>query len=427
LIWEDPPYRDSAGRRRLNVFRKTPCEPYSSSSRVSSSSASLRCISFLRIRRKARQVGPGKWYDQNRLHAGPFRELIEESSSGGRVTLAVIQVLNCGSDISAGPLAPMTRREHIDVVMLKTPEGWKVEKLDLETEILVEVPEPSPEAPMAKNSKGRRVARLLGGISLLVLLASGAWFRSEISGYLRDLWRFESLGKNAQGFFEYRHRQTEMVFVKAPGGTFLMGSPPGERDRFTDRELQHEVTLRPFLIAKHEVTQAAWLAVMGAVPPTPGYRGDDLPVWNVSWEECEEFCRRTGFQLPSEAQWEYACRAGGTGPFAGDGKLDDLGWYSDNSRSTPHPVGKKKPNGFGLHDVHGNVWEWCLDWYQTDYYGESAGAVEPLCANASSGVRVVRGGSWEVNARFCRSAYRGGDGTGSRYKWVGFRPAGSLP
>ena len=167
----------------------------------------------------------------------------------------------------------------------------------------------------------------------------------------------------------------------------------------------------------------------------PSYsKGDAFQVEQVRWEDCQEFCEKSRLTLPTEAQWEYACRAGTSGPFAGTGNLDDMGWYDKNSGRTPHPVGEKQANDFGLHDMHGNVWEWCEDWYQKDFYQESTDARDPLCAtpgsedeNSGFEKRVVRGGSWCDDAQLCRSASRRPALPLTRAGNFGFRPAWSSP
>ena len=159
------------------------------------------------------------------------------------------------------------------------------------------------------------------------------------------------------------------------------------------------------------------------------FKGAHLPVEQVSWDDCQKFIQKVnaalncGARLPTEAEWEYACRAGTTGPYGGTGNLDEMGWYYDNSGDEPPPVGQKKPNAWGLYDMHGNVWEWCADWY-ADWYGDypSGSVTDPI--GPSSGVcRVNRGGGWCINARSCRSATRGGSGPGLRDLSLGFRVA----
>ncbi len=244
--------------------------------------------------------------------------------------------------------------------------------------------------------------------------------------------QFESLGKNDQGYPEYRHRQFGIVMVRVPGGTFTMGSPEGENGRRPD-EIHHELTVSPFLIAKYEVTHLQWKRVMGGPPPSINLspsETDSCPVRDVSWNDCQRFCEKTGLSLPSEAQWEYACRAGSRGPYAGTGKLDEMGWYKENSGKRTHPVGLKKPNAFGLHDMHGNVWEWCEDWYHPYYYLESAYANDPLCEEHSGPeFRVFRGGNWLMKDAKgeCRSARRHGFPPLMDDHALGFRAAWSSP
>ena len=203
--------------------------------------------------------------------------------------------------------------------------------------------------------------------------------------------------------------------------TFTMGSPPDEEERIYN-ETQHRVVLtKGFWLGQYEVTQAQWRSVMGNNPS--GYKGDRRPVESVSWDDCRKFiakcnaaARGVRFALPTEAQWEYACRAGTTGPYAGSGDLDEMGWYDGNRGNGTHPVGRKRPNAWNLYDMHGNVWEWCVDWDGV-YEGDCTDPTGP----ASGEDRVLRGGCWHVNARYCRSAFRFGNLPGFRYLSIGFR------
>lgn len=189
-----------------------------------------------------------------------------------------------------------------------------------------------------------------------------------------------------------------MEMVWCPPGAFTMGSLNGDNDE----KPPHQVTLtKGFWMGKTEVTQAQWKSVMGNNPSRA--KGDDLPVEVVSWKDCQEFCEKTGLQLPTEAQWEYACRAGSTGPYAETGELDEMGWYEENSGGKTHPVGMKQPNAWGLYDMYGNVMEWCQDWYG-DYPN---GAVTDPRGASSSWSRIARGGSWDLPASYCASAHRG--------------------
>jgi formylglycine-generating enzyme required for sulfatase activity len=216
-----------------------------------------------------------------------------------------------------------------------------------------------------------------------------------------------------------------MPFAFCPAGSFTMGSPPRETDR-SSNENQVSVTLsKAFWMAKTEVTQAQWRAVMGSNPSH--FVGDDLPVETVSWGEAQEFIKMMNYSgvlpsgwkmaLPTEAQWEYACRAGETGAYSG-GTVDQVAWSKSYMQSKTNQVGKKKPNLWGLHDMHGNVWEWCADWYADKLVGGTDPSGTALGNN-----RVRRGGSWNNIDALCRAAYRGSGHPDLRNYVLGFRPA----
>ena len=214
------------------------------------------------------------------------------------------------------------------------------------------------------------------------------------------------------------------AFRGCPAGSFKMGSPSSESGRDNDEGPQHEVTFtKGFWMLETEVTQAMWRSVMGSNPSH--FKGDNLPVEQVSWDDCQEFCKKLSnkigmkISLPTEAQWEYACRAGTTGVYAGD--LDAMGWYSSNSGSETHPVGQKQANAWGLYDMHGNVWEWSQDWYG-DY---PSGSVTDPTGPKGGSHRVIRGGGWNYYAQYCRSAIRNGRTPGNRSLHLGFRLVGS--
>jgi formylglycine-generating enzyme required for sulfatase activity len=213
---------------------------------------------------------------------------------------------------------------------------------------------------------------------------------------------------------EVRTRKTGIVFRLVPAGSFTMGSPTSESERESN-EMQHQVTLsKAFYCAMHEVTQGQWQALMGRNPSCSGNAGEDAPVEQVSWDDCQTFLKklcqvecvpRGTYRLLTEAEWEYACRAGSTSSYCcGDSNvgLDRYAWYLDSSNAPTHPVGQKKANAFGLCDMHGNVWEWCQDWC-----GEypSGGVVDPL-GRPSGVARVFRGGSCFNSPKGCRSAVR---------------------
>jgi formylglycine-generating enzyme required for sulfatase activity len=205
-------------------------------------------------------------------------------------------------------------------------------------------------------------------------------------------------------------------FVWCPPGTFMMGSPEGiDDDEPRVNENLHKVTLtRGFWIGKYPVTQEQWLRVMSYNPSEFRGSGLEAPVEGISWESADNFCsvfsRAEGIQcrLPSEAEWEYACRAGSDGAWCfGDDecKLGEYAWYEENSDGKTHPVGRKKPNAWGIHDMHGNVCEWCADWYGEYPTGD---VKDPTGPSLPVGVpaRVRRGGLWCFGGQTCRSAKR---------------------
>lgn len=226
-------------------------------------------------------------------------------------------------------------------------------------------------------------------------------------------------------YVEYTHAGTGIVFVLIPGGTFDMGADDGA----ADEKPVHKVTLGDFLIAKHEVIQAVWQEVMlketkSAVGGgnNPSFcKGNTMPVEHVSWNDCRDFCRKTDLRLPTEAEWEYACRAETTTKYYWGNEIDwGYAWYSDNSENRTHTVCKKKPNRYGLYDMAGNVWEWCADWYKDDYYQNSSQS-NPKGPEQGQ-YRVLRGGSCNDYVFYYRPAYRDKDGPESRSNFYGFRP-----
>ena len=215
----------------------------------------------------------------------------------------------------------------------------------------------------------------------------------------------------------------DMVRVEA--GTFTMGATPEMKNPDGDEKPTHQVTLtNDYYIGKYEVTQALWQTVMGNNPSK--FKGDNLPVEQVSWDDCQEFIRKlnriTGkmFRLPTEAEWEYAARGGNKSrgyQYSGSNNLSNVAWYDDNSGWGTHAVGTKQPNKLGIYDMSGNVLEWCQDWY-----GEynSSSLVNPTGANSGS-YRVIRGGSWRGAALICRSSCRYNYAPGDRGYDLGLR------
>jgi formylglycine-generating enzyme required for sulfatase activity len=227
--------------------------------------------------------------------------------------------------------------------------------------------------------------------------------------------------------------------VLIPTGKFMMGSPVTEKERFNS-ETQHEVTIsRSFYMGSTEVTQAQWQKVMGENLST--LKGNELPVESISWDEAVEFCKRISemreekkagrkYRLPTEAEWEYACRAGTTTPFHFGSQLNGRQANCDGTKpygteaEGPYlekttAVGKYPANAWGLYDMHGNVLEWCADWYG-DY---PTGSVTDPSGPATGSYRMLRGGSWYGNAVYCRSAVRRKYVPSNRFVHLGFRVA----
>ena len=252
-----------------------------------------------------------------------------------------------------------------------------------------------------------------------------------------------------------KDKATGIEMLLVPPGKFVMGMSPGDTEavelekllaeklpkyKYSERPA-HEVTItKAFYLGCTEVTQGQWMKVMGKNPShfkksnegretmIAKYMEEGLtkqeaqekagaespnklltasnPVESVSWDDCQNFCAETGMKLPTEAQWEYACRAGVRKPTYG--KLDQIAWHMGNSDSTTHPVAQKAPNSLGFYDMIGNVNEWCQDWYEGDYYKSCAdGVVDPTGpAQSELGARVLRGGGWYFFARGCRASYR---------------------
>ncbi len=214
---------------------------------------------------------------------------------------------------------------------------------------------------------------------------------------------------------------TQVTFRWIGPGTFTMGSPPTEEGRLENEGPQHQVELtRGFWLGETEVTQAQWRAVMGNNPSD--FNGDDRPVEQVSWEDVQGFLQRVNrgggaFRLPTEAEWEFAARAGSTG--ARHGALDEVAWHRENSGGQTHPVGQKAANAWGLRDMLGNEWEWCADLRGAYAAGR---AVDPTGPSTGS-LRVFRGGSWFNDALAARAASRGHAPPSEQGPGVGFRLA----
>jgi len=215
-----------------------------------------------------------------------------------------------------------------------------------------------------------------------------------------------------------RHKSSGIEMLLVPGGTYLRGSPASDGEAFSDERPQHQVTIsKPFYLGRYEVTQAQWNKVTGINPSR--LKGDKRPVEDVSWNYAQSFVTKIGLRLPTEAEWEYACRAGITEPRYGD--LGAIAWHEGNSEEQTHDVGGKQANPWGFHDMIGNVWEWCEDGYEENAYERYVvGATDPFVVVGSS--RVVRGGSWDDETGSCRSADRSRVDPTNRFS-CGFRVA----
>jgi formylglycine-generating enzyme required for sulfatase activity len=223
-----------------------------------------------------------------------------------------------------------------------------------------------------------------------------------------------------------------------PPGTFMMGCSPSMQHGCSSNENPvHQVTLtQPFYLGRYEVTQAQWTAVMGSNPSSfrspsaqvPADQVPNRPVEQVSWNMIQGFNSATGLRLPTEAEWEYACRAGTTTAFNNgsneDATLGSIAWFNANSGNQTRPVGQKLANALGFHDMHGNVWEWVEDWYGSDYYKQSPGVDPQGPSSGTFGLGLTRGGSFDRNPFPCRtSGERGGNPRSSGFTDNGFRVA----
>jgi formylglycine-generating enzyme required for sulfatase activity len=221
----------------------------------------------------------------------------------------------------------------------------------------------------------------------------------------------------------------DLAMVSVQGGTFTMGCTPEQGgDCDSDEKPARSVTVGNFNIGKFEVTQRLWKQIMGADNNPSNFKGDDLPVEHVSWNDVQEFIKKlneqTGkkYRLPTEAEWEYAARGGNKSQgnkYSGSNNLDEVAWYDGNSGGKTNDVGTKSPNELGIYDMSGNVYEWVSDWYG----GYSLGAQTNPAGPSSGSTRVLRGGSWNFDAWYCRVSDRDGGVPGDRDSDLGFRLA----
>ncbi|NWF84547.1 MAG: SUMF1/EgtB/PvdO family nonheme iron enzyme [Bryobacteraceae bacterium] len=205
-----------------------------------------------------------------------------------------------------------------------------------------------------------------------------------------------------------------LTYVWIPPGSFTMGFSAGDSGCDSDEKPAHRVTLsKGYWMGQTEVTQAAWTKVLGGNPSR--FKGADLPVESVDWNQAQKYCKETGGRLPTEAEWEYAARAGSRG--ASYGELNDIAWYDSNSDSKTHAVKGKQPNGWGLYDMLGNVWEWVQDWHGSYSNSETTDPTGP----SSGSMKGRRGGSWVIDSGYLRVSGRSNDPPGNRFDGIGFR------
>lgn len=253
-----------------------------------------------------------------------------------------------------------------------------------------------------------------------------AW--TEVMRALHEMVKVQ--GDDAK-ILELQKNLPDMVFVQ--GGIFKMGSPDNDAEAFDWEKPQHPVTIQDFYIGKYPVTQKFWFEVMGNSPSQ--FRGDELPVEQVSWDDCQEFLKKLNtqlpgqnFRLPTEAEWEYAARGGRKSKgykYAGSNNINEVAWYDGNSGSNTHPVGQKKPNELGLYDMSGNVWEWVTDdWHDNDHDAPANGRAW-LGTYIKGTYRVHRGGSWLHHSLSSRVTFRLRIKSDSKYPGIGFRIASS--
>lgn len=259
--------------------------------------------------------------------------------------------------------------------------------------------------------------------------AAWAEITRELHKMTEVLWTKEG---GSTKVLELQKNLPDMVLVQ--GGIFKMGSPDNDAEAFDWEKPQHRVTIQDFYIGKYPVTQKFWVEVMGNNPSQ--FRGNDLPVDQVNWDDCQEFLKKLNtqlpdrnFRLPSEAEWEYAARGGRRSKgykYAGSNNINEVAWYDGNSGSNTHPVGQKKPNELGLYDMSGNVWEWITDDWHDNYHDAPTNGQAWLGTYIKGTYRVYRGGSWLHSSRSSRVTFRHGIKSDSKNPGIGFRIVSSL-
>jgi formylglycine-generating enzyme required for sulfatase activity len=265
----------------------------------------------------------------------------------------------------------------------------------------------------------------------LILIVAGVWYFSQHRVKKEDVSRSANAGRT-KGDVRVNPKDG-LKYVWIPAGTFMMGCSKGDTECDGDENPSHQVTItKGFWLGQTEVTVGAYKRFAGAIgrqmPVAPAFNGgwatDSMPIVNVDWNDATAFCAWAGGRLPTEAEWEYAARAGSTG--ARYGPIDEVAWYDNNSGQMTHEVGQKQANGFGLYDMLGNVWEWGNDWYWYDenYYQHSP-SQDPRGPMRGT-VRILRGGSWNNSSRLVRVSLRLRSLPVIRQNSYGFRCGGEV-
>jgi len=284
------------------------------------------------------------------------------------------------------------------------------------------MPEEMSNREQAKRRRASWISLAVGLVLLVGLITLGGCSGNSASNNTADASRGGAGAKPESSPGTVVKNSSGMEFAFVPAGSFQMGS-----DKGSSSELPvHKVTFaHGFYMGRYEVTQAQWQKVMGSNPSSVTDCGENCPVDSVMWNDAQEFVKKLNaandgytYRLPSEAEWEYACRAGTTGDYAGE--LNSMGWYHDNSNDKPHPVGQKQPNAWGLYDMHGNAEEWAMDYFHDNYNGAPADGSAWLDGGEQK-YRVVRGGRWQVVGDYLRSAFREGNDPDRPYNGYGIR------